>query len=90
MNVVQVSDEVIDDIAERIAKKLKDEDCISKKQALEMFAKCCKANCVWLDEGHIFVPGEGDHCKCCIMGEAYDIIESMSGIGGSNGKKKES
>ena len=73
MNTITISDQIIEDIAQRIAAKLKiiDSDYISRKETLKELEVYCKANCKYSEQVRDVM------CSSCMMNDAKDIVDSM-------------
>lgn len=73
MNTITISDQIIEDVAQRIATKLKviDSDYISRKETLKELDVYCKASCKYTQETRELM------CSSCRMGDAIGIIECI-------------
>ena len=73
MNTITISDDIIEDVAQRIAAKLKviDSDYISRKETLKELEVYCKANCKYSEQVRDVM------CSSCMLGDAMEIVESM-------------
>ena len=73
MNTITISDDIIEDVAQRIAAKLKviDSDYISRKETLEQFKGYCIDNCRFSEQSREIM------CSSCMMNDAKDIVDSM-------------
>ena len=71
MNTITISDDIIEDVANRIAAKLNDSGCISRKETLKELEVYCKANCKYSEQVRDVM------CSSCMLGDAMEIVENM-------------
>lgn len=73
MNTVTISDQIIEDMARRIAAKIKiiDSDYISRKETLKELEIYCKANCKYSEQVRDVM------CSSCMLADAMEIVESI-------------